>query len=164
MTEWTGTEIQVERARLEREAATALGYILFEQTRLEMELGLFLVWKDDGSDLDKHTEKLGSVYFCERLGELQSAIALKYSSTPEAITAYTEWLGDAHKVRELRNQLVHGRWGVNPMAGTVSNVLGLPTSPTQREIPYSIKDLHEILSNWRTLRTRLATLRRAWPA
>lgn len=163
MRAWTGAEIREESDRLEREAATILGYMLFEYSRLDMELGLFLVWSEEGQTLDKLTKKLSDFNFHKRLELLQKLVQAKYADTPKIVESYASWLDDAHETRSIRNQLFHGRWGVDPRQQQVMNVLGLPTSPEQREISYSIADLQKQLESMRGLRTRLQVLRKSWP-
>jgi hypothetical protein len=163
MRAWTGIEIEEDRDRLEREAATILGYMLFEYSRLDMELGLFLVWSNEGKTLDKLTKKLLDHNFHKRLELLQKLVKAKYADTPQPIEVYESWLADAHKTRSIRNQLFHGRWGVNPTQQQVINVLGLPTSPEQQETAYSIADLQNELEAMRALRARLQELRKLWP-
>jgi hypothetical protein len=126
-----------------------------------MELGLLLVWSDQGRMLDELTRKL-DVTFNERLRLLETLATSKYSGTPAA-DEYAEWVRDAHAVRALRNDLFHGRWGFIPREAIVANVVGLPTSPKQTETRYSIGQLEESLQLMRMLRSRLEKLRRTWP-
>ncbi|TXH76012.1 MAG: hypothetical protein E6Q82_04645 [Thiobacillus sp.] len=163
MRAWTQIEIREERDRLEREAATILGYMLFEYSRLDMELGLFLVWSNEGKELDKLTTKLSEYNFNKRLEVLQKLVQAKYADTPQPNEIYASWLADAHETRSIRNQLFHGRWGVNPIQQQVVNILGLPTSPEQQGTPYSIADLQNALETMRALRARLQDLRKSWP-
>jgi len=163
MREWTGVEVQEKSARLEREAATILGFMLFEYSRLDIELGLFLVWSNEGKTLDKLTKKLSDFNFHKRLDFLQKLVQAKYADTPKVIEAYASWLADAHETRSIRNQLFHGRWGINPTQQQAMNVVGLPTSPEQRETPYSIADLQKKLESMQTLRTELHKLRKSYP-
>lgn len=163
MREWTGIEIREESERLEREAATILGYMLFDYSRLDMELGLFLVWSDEGRVLEKLTKKLSEYNFHKRLGVLEKLVQTKYADTPNVVEIYAAWLADAHAIRSIRNQLFHGRWGINATRQQVMNVIGLPTSPEQREIPYFIADLQKQLDSIRSLRTRLQEIRKSWP-
>jgi hypothetical protein len=55
MRSWTGIEIEAERERLEREAASILGYMLFEYSRLDIEVGMMVVWAGDWQRLEKLT-------------------------------------------------------------------------------------------------------------
>jgi hypothetical protein len=158
-----GAEIETEGDRLERDAATVLGYMLFEYSRMDMELGLFLVWSGDGHKLEELTKKLSDHNFHKRLEFLETLVQLKYVDNPLALEVYTSWLSDAHAIRSIRNQLFHGRWGVSPQQQLVANVVGLPTSHEQNETRYSIAGLRETLEAMRTLRSRLSELRKTWP-
>src|SRR5690606_18836648 len=105
MPDWTGFEVQEERTRLEREAATILGFMLFEYSRLDMELGLFLSWSDNGSSLEKLTKKIGRFNFSKRLEYLQKSVALRFDGNLGVVGVYSAWISDAHSIRELRNEL-----------------------------------------------------------
>lgn len=63
----------------------------------------------------------------------------------------------------MRNELFHGRWGVSAMNRQVVNVIGLPTSPDQKAVSYSIEDLQKVLDDMRNLRTKLCSLRKECP-
>lgn len=154
--------MSAEEMDLERDAATVLGYMLFEYSRLDMELGLFLVWADEGKHLDKRTKKFGEANFAKRLQELEKLVNAKYAEA-EGGTQYAMWLRDAHAVRSLRNQLFHNRWGFIPREGVVTNVVGMPTSPNQTEVRYSIAKLQESLLTVKKLRQRLTELKQTWP-
>lgn len=163
MRNWTGIEIREERLRLERETATILGYMLFEYSRLDTALGLYLAWSNDGQTLEELTKKLNDYNFYERLKFLQKAVDDKFSESAEIVESYANWVADAHRIRSIRNQLFHGRWGFNPMLQQAVNVVGLPTSPEQLETPYSIEDLQRELGTLRDLSKRLERLRNSWP-
>ncbi|WP_194713038.1 hypothetical protein [Noviherbaspirillum soli] len=163
MRSWTGIEIAAERERLEREAASILGHMLFEYSRLDMDLGLMLVWADDGKRLEKLTTEHNESNFYYKLRFLEKEASIKYANSPDALTAHAGWLVDAHKVRECRNKLVHGRWGIEPTRRQVVNVVGLPTSPEQTAYPYTIRDLQAELDGIKALRASLDALRKAWP-
>lgn len=51
-----------------------------------------------------------------------------YAASPEALIAHTRWLNAADGVRECRNRLVHGRWGIELTKQQVVYIAGLPTS------------------------------------
>jgi hypothetical protein len=157
-----GPATATEGDELEREAATVVGYMLFEYSRLDMELGLFIAWSDEGHKLHELSGKLADANFNSRLKSLEEMAKSKYSDTP-AGDEYAKWLLDAHAVRALRNRLVHGRWGFLPQQQIVANVVGLPTSPEQTETRYSLAQLRECLQTMRVLRNRLSELRQEWP-
>ena len=147
---------------LEHDVATVLGYMLLEYSKLDMELGLCLVWSDEGRYVDEVSRNVDPANFNGRLKRLQKLAKSKYAQAPAA-DAYVKWLSDAHEVRDLRNQLVHGRWGFLPQQGVVANVVGLPTAPEQTETRYSLAQLQESVRAIRVLRDRLSELRRMWP-
>ncbi len=159
----TGVEIEMERDRLEREAAAILGYMLFEYSRLDMELGLLLVWSGDGRKCEFLTKKLGGYSIYRRLQCLGDLVEMRYADIPEAFELYSSWLADAHNTRVLRNQLIHGRWGIEPTKRKVVNVMGLPTSQEQKSTPFSLEELQCALESIKELRTRLHELRKLWP-
>jgi hypothetical protein len=163
MRDWTGVEVQEERTRLEHEAAAILGFMLFEYSRLDMELGLFLSWSDDGSLLENLTRKMGSLNFSKRLEYLQKSVTSKFDGNIEVLGAYAAWISEAHSIRELRNELFHGRWCIDPIAQRVVNVVGLPNSPDQKSRPHTIEELEEILNRMRHLRVQLRELRSSCP-
>jgi hypothetical protein len=163
MRDWTGIEIEAERERLEREAASILGYMLFEYSRLDMELGMLLVWADDGQRLEKLTTDHSESNFHKKLRSLEKEVERKYAASHEAFLAHTRWLNAADEVRECRNQLVHGRWGIEPSKKQVINVVGLPTSSKQESFSYSISALQYKLDAIKELRAGLQELRKAWP-
>jgi hypothetical protein len=163
MREWTGVEIHAERDRLEREAATVLGLMLFEYSRLDMELGLFLSWSNEGRSLDKLATAVADLGFSKRLDLLEKAVKKAFGDSPSTLSSYVIWLADAHSIRALRNDLVHGRWGVQTTQQKVVNVVGLPTSPDQKSTAYAIPDLKAILGSMRELRRRLQRLRDSSP-
>lgn len=78
MPEWTGSEIEKERVRLEREAALLLGLMVFEYSRLDMELGLLLAWSNDGCSLESLTERLNEDSFYKRLKFLEELATARY--------------------------------------------------------------------------------------
>ncbi len=100
------TVIEVERIRqgLEETSATILGKMLFVLSRLDMNLGLLLVWKDDEKELEKLNSEIGSFTFQKKLSFLSKLAEKKYGNNKEANSLYTEWLNDADRIREIRNE------------------------------------------------------------
>lgn len=152
--------LKLKPEELEDEATKELGYIIFEFSRLDTDLALCLVWANQGKDLAKFTkiltEKGQSFNF--RL-ELLEDLTKKNLNTEFETDEYRNWIEDAHQLRQLRNRLVHGRWGFIPSNGTIANVLGLPTSKNQDEQRYSIDDLRNYRTIFKDLREKLAILR-----
>ena len=163
MKKWTGIEITEAHQGLEHAAALNLGRMLFEFSRLDFSLGLMLAWTGEGKQLQKRTKELEEFTFHKKLDLLDQLARIRYKHDPKVQMLYTQWLADAHFTRQLRNQLVHGRWGIEPTEDRVVNVTGLPTSPHQLATPYTIAELAHAVNQMALLQRRLAELRSAWP-
>jgi hypothetical protein len=140
-----------------------LGRMLFEFSRLDVALGLFLVWTNEGRQLESLTTIVNDYAINKKLELLRGLVDVKYATNPEAQELYNKWLRDAHATRIKRNGLVHGLWGLKPLDAQVVNIVGLPTSPDQREIRYTIPELKRTLAEMKDLQTRLQVLRKEWP-
>lgn len=151
------------RAALESEAAKLLGQMLFEFGRLDMNLGLCVVWFDAGAKLDSLTNKVSEYSFHKKLEEVSGQVDKKLPHGSKGRVAYEAWVERAHEARQLRNELVHGRWGVDAINNKVVNVLGLPTSEDQRVVKYTLEGLAAINDGLRQLWEDLARLRERWP-
>lgn len=163
MREWTGKEIMAARESLESGAAKLLGRMLFEFSRLDVSLGLCLVWVENGKNLEKLTKKVEAEGFAARLARLEKQVNKATASESEARAAYLQWISSARHIRLTRNDLVHGRWGVEPIKGQIVNVVGLPTSLNQRSIEYSLAELEQVLTEIVQVQKTLSTLRSRWP-
>jgi len=163
MDELTFGDFWTRGKELESEAATLLGKMLFEFSRLDVNLGLCLVWIDGGSKLASLTKTVSTYNMNTKLDELAKLVDAKLTPGSKRHKAYKTWLEQAHKVRQQRNDLVHGRWGVDAAKNQVINILGLPTSDAQCEIRYSIKELASINEDLQKLQQELSRLRTHWP-
>lgn len=163
MNNLTAAQVKTIGEKLEYEAATTLGRMIFEFSRLDMNLGLFLVWSDEGSKLDKLTKEVECCSFHQKLNFLKKLIDGKFVEHSNEYFTYSQWLDAAHAIRDKRNKLIHGRWGIDPYKQMVVNVVGLPTSPKQYENYYSIENLEDVLSDVKSLSTQLHKGRKKWP-
>lgn len=163
MHEMTGGELLARSAALETEAATFLGRILFELSRLELNLGLCLSWVNAGARLEELSKEVEGYNFNAKLEELAKHVESKLPKDSKRHQAYEAWLDRAHKIRRLRNEFVHGRWGVDAPANQVVNVIGLPNSGSQKETRYSISDFAAVNEELRQLQTELSRMREHWP-
>ena len=162
MEEWTGIEIERARHGLEQASSTILGRMLFEFSRLDMALGLMLVWSNEGSQLERLTKLVAGYGFHKKLELLAELARARYQANAAALEAHTSWLNEAHMVREERNDLVHGRWGIDHMNGQVVNVVGLPTGE-QAERRYTVPELKAVLVRLHRLQESLGAIRAQWP-
>lgn len=148
---------------LEHAAAALLGKMLFALSRLEIAISFYVVWADHGRELEALSEKLEETAFNVKLRHLEKKFANKYAIGTPPHSAMAAWLKKADAARELRNELVHGRWGIAAHEQKVANVIGLPTSQRQREVRYSIADLQQVLARVESLEPALGQLRKKWP-
>jgi len=158
------TTIDIERIRqgLEQASATTLGRMIFEFSRLDMNLGLMLAWAHEGSQLEKLTKLVANYTFHKKLDFLAELAKSKYQANQEAMNDHATWLAEAHEVRTNRNDLIHGRWGVDHLKKQVVNIVGLPTGE-QIERRYTIPELKAALERMQQLQKQLSTLREKWP-
>lgn len=163
MHEWTGIELREMGDALERGAADLLGRMLFEFSRLEMALGLCLVWADNGQAVDELTLRVEEESFALRVSRLEKLVMKGSADCSQMRTDYVVWIAGANEIRKKRNDLVHGRWGTDPVRGKVFNVAGLPTSPAQQSTEYSLGDLEGVLTEMKRLQKQLAKLCKRWP-
>jgi predicted transport protein len=162
--EWTGIEIERARQELEQATATVLGRMLFEYSRLDMNLGLMLVRINDSATLEAMTEQVSKPYFSfgEKLNLTNKLVQEKFKSNIVALAEYEKWIESANAIRELRNVLVHGRWGVEATKNRVVNVVGIPTGE-QKVSCYTIAELKILLQRMQDLGRQLSKLREQHP-
>lgn len=151
---------------LEDAAASNLGHILFELSRLELNLGLCIAWFDDGVDIEGQSKKYNSKGLGDKFAGVRKQLETKRSKgglNANAITAWQRWLDRADQIRNTRNNFVHGRWGTDPITVTVTNVVGLPSSGLQQEQQYTLDQLGQIHREIRDVAAELHKLREKWP-
>jgi len=163
MSEITARELWARRDSLENEAASLLGHMLFEFSRLDVNLGLCLVLVDGGTRIESQTKAVEAPNLKAKLDELARHVTAKLPSGSKRRRAYESWIERTNSVRQQRNNLVHGRWGVEAHENKVVNVLGLPTSNAQQVIEYTLEELAEVNKELRELLRELSRLRDHWP-
>lgn len=151
------------RSRVEREAATQLGLLIFAFSALDMDLALHLVWMDEGKDLERLTAQLNESAIHRKLELMARRVEAAYSTQREPLALYKAWLQEAHAMRELRNELIHGRWGPSGLETGLTNVIGIPTSPAQRAVSYTPEQLAQFVGRIHKLRTDHSKIRKRWP-
>ena len=163
MNEITAGELLAKNDALENEAASLLGHMIFEFSRLDMNLGLCLVWVDSGARVEGLTKTVETQNLKIKLDELTKHVIAKLPLGSKRRSAYENWIERANAVRQQRNNLVHGRWGVEAHKNKVVNVIGLPTSSGQQVIEYTLDELAEVNEELRDLQRELRRLREQWP-
>ena len=158
-----GKAVFARHDALEREAAELLGRILFAYSRLDVLLGLCIAWAAGGQGVEAISRQVSRWDLNKRLGRLSRDVAASLVLDTAARAAYTKWIEEVHAVREERNQMVHGRWGVDTLRHGVVNVVGLPSSPDQQERLYALDDLKAFLGTIERLQKELSVLRQRHP-
>lgn len=163
MSDITAGELWARKDALETDAASLLGHMLFEFSQLETNLGLCLVWADDGARIESLTKAVETQNLKAKLDELSKLITAKLPLGSKRRCAYETWIERANLIRQQRNNLVHGRWGVEAHKNKIVNVIGLPTSNAQQAIEYTLEELARVNEELRDLQRELARLRQHWP-
>lgn len=163
MDDLTAGELWARREQLENDAASQLGHMIFEFSRLDTNLGLCLVWVDGGAKLQALTKSIENINLKSKLDELEKHVKAKLPNGSKRRNAYEAWIQRTHAIRQQRNNLVHGRWGVEAHINKVVNVLGLPTSNEQQVTRYGIDELAAVNSELKALQLELSRLREHWP-
>src|SRR5438445_514334 len=97
----------------------------FEFSRLDVALGLCAVWVENGRRLRELTPKIAELTFHKKLEFVSQTVEAAAPKVAAGAAAYQKWLQDADRARLKRNELVHGRWGIDPLNEKVVNVIGL---------------------------------------
>jgi hypothetical protein len=144
----------------ERAGAELLGRMIFAFSRLDMALGLCIVWTGGGRNIESLSNQVPNWTFHSRLDYLTELLTASRARDDADRIAYEAWIADAHALRRCRNDMVHGRWAVNGDGSKVANVVGLPTSSQQREVSYSLRELESFVDSLEALQHRLRELRK----
>lgn len=158
----TAGELWAHRDRMEAESASLLGHMLFGLSRIEVNLGLALVWVNGGKQLEELTPKVAALNLSAKLSRLEKEVAAKHPLGSKRRSAYDKWIERMHKVRAQRNQMVHGRWGIEAHRNVVVNVVGLPTGD-QKVVEYTLVELASVNEELSALDLELRRLRDHWP-
>ncbi|MCY1432162.1 hypothetical protein ABE525_11640 [Pseudomonas wadenswilerensis] len=147
---------------MQAEAASLLGQMLFAFSSMDMNLGLCLVWLDNGNKLEITSNSIEGQNIHTKLETLSKRVTERLPAGSEHRAAYERWIERVHAARLQRNQMVHGRWGVEAHRHKIVNVIGLP-SGVQQCFEYSLAELAAFNKELCALGRELARLRTHWP-
>ena len=159
MDDLTADELSARVCKLEHEAASQLGHMIFEFSRLDMNLGLCLVWVDGGAEIQSLTKSVEDLNLKGKLDLLEKQVKAKLPDGSKRRKTYEAWIQRTHAIRQQRNNLVHGRWGVEAHINKIVNVVGLPTSDKQQVTRYAIDELVTVNDELKALQLELGRLR-----
>lgn len=147
---------------LEDGASRLLGKLLFAFGRIEMNLALFLGGLQLDEPFDRVMARLEKCTFDDKLDILLDAVGQRYDDDIELYGHWAEWYMAADSLRDLRNRLAHGRWGIIGHLQIVAHVAGLPGSPKQKETRYSLALLGAEVAEAPRIVAEFSSLRRRW--
>jgi hypothetical protein len=162
MNEPTAGEIWKLREELERDASAILGRAIFGFSRLDMNLGLMVASILRVSGRPDQAQKVDEMNFHKRLEFVSRYVLETPAIDPRASEVMTSWLRSADQLRTQRNELVHGRWGVDPYKRKALNIVGLPSSGAQRTIEYTLEELEAFVQRTQELQASLSKARSTW--
>lgn len=147
---------------MQAEAASLLGQMLFAFSYIDVNLGLCLAWMDSGTKLEALSKSVEGQSIHAKLETLSRRVAAKLPVGSKGRAAYEHWIERVHVARVQRNQMVHGRWGIEAHRYKAVNVIGLP-SGKQQSIDYTLAELTAFNAELHALERELAKLRKHWP-
>lgn len=104
----------LERRRAgEKEIGDLLGQLVFGYSRFVDALHLCVAWRNGGKDLSNHgalAENLGTF---ELLRIIEKQACETFGIESPCFKKYKLWVARAHRLREIRNVLMHSRWGID---------------------------------------------------
>jgi len=160
--EMTAEEAEAFADRLEKDAATALGRIIFALGGLERDIGLCVVWAHGGRKIDQMTKKIASASFDKKLEILNDLVDAIFAKQSEQNIAYAAWIVQASAIRLIRNQLVHGRWWFDACQRQIVHISYVPRAPDQYETRFSIAGFEEFLDLIKLRQSELNQLRKMY--
>ncbi|MBU4632099.1 hypothetical protein [Pseudomonas chlororaphis] len=158
----TAGQLSARREAMQAEAALLLGQMLFAFSSIDVNLGLCLAWLDNGTKLETLSKSIEGQSIHAKLEMLSTRVAERLPAGSKCRAAYERWIERVHAARAQRNQMVHGRWGVEAHRHKVVNVIRLP-SGTQQCFEYSLAELAAFNKELCALERELARLRTRRP-
>jgi hypothetical protein len=134
----TAGELGLRREQLEEGGAMLLGRLMFAFGRLESNLGLFIRSVAGGKYLDGST-------FHARLESLSEAVRAGPHGEGFSRKPYEAWIVRAHRMRQMRKDMVHGRWIPEPHTMCVMNVVWTSDLSNQRTNSYTLSQLEDLV-------------------
>ncbi|KAA5842459.1 hypothetical protein F2A38_12400 [Pseudomonas chlororaphis] len=158
----TAGQLMARQEAMQAEAASLLGQMLFAFSSIDVNLGLCLACLDNGTKLETLSKSIEGRKIHTKLKTLSTRVAERLPADSKHRAAYERWIERVHAARLRRNQMVHGRWGVEALRHKVVNVIGLP-SGTQKCVEYSLAELAAFNKELYALERELARLRAHCP-
>jgi hypothetical protein len=108
----TAREMLAKREATEAEVSTLIGRLVFAYSGFVTALHLCAAWHDNGRDLDGYAAKAEDLGAAKLIDMIERQARGRYGGASAAFKEYEHWCGRAHAIRELRNIVMHSRWGI----------------------------------------------------
>lgn len=144
---------------LEEVVAGILGRSIFEFSRLDVALGLGLVWIGGAQYVEELADQVEQLTFDKKLKRFRQVATEGLARNLRLQEKVFAWIDEADQVRVRRNVLVHGRWAVDSRQGVAINVMNLPTSQHQPETRLTVDQLKDHVEQAKRLQKSLWSIR-----
>lgn len=110
----TSSEMFARRDATEVEIATLIGQLVFSYSRLITDLHLCVAWHGHGKELDEYGNKAEDFAAADLIRKIEEQAKLIHGDKTDCFKKYQSWASRAHGIRNLRNTIMHSRWGIEP--------------------------------------------------
>lgn len=102
------------RETTEKEIASLLGQFVFAYSRFVTELHLCVAWLNDGKSRANYGAIAEDLAAANLLKMIDKQVQTKLGKASVGFNKYKIWLRRAHQLRNIRNTIMHSRWGIEP--------------------------------------------------
>jgi hypothetical protein len=159
----TGTEMFARRDATEAEVAALIGRLVFAYSRFTASLHYCVAWHNDGANLDSYGEKAEGLSSAELIKKIEAQAESRYGDNSVAFKKYRTWANRAHATRELRNVIMHSRWGIEPYGRHAIAISTPPFVQPTKERIITASQLKAACEACDNLANQLGALRHAFP-
>lgn len=161
--EMTGAEMFAKRDATMAEVATLIGQLVFSYSRLVSALHYCVAWHNSGASLDTYGESAAGFSSADLINKITSQAQARFGGNSPAFKQYAAWAKRAHEARELRNTVMHSRWGVEPYGRHAIAVSTPPFASPQQERIITSSTLQVACETCDALASELGALRGKFP-
>jgi hypothetical protein len=159
----TTPERAMNDAELQLAASTLVGQLVFEFSRIDMELGCSLHTVVNPRDIDALNVLIDRLSFKSKLDALNEVVARIFEGKEEFLAEFKHCYRSIDAIRSRRNSFIHGRWGAIANTQQVVHVeSGMPGGVPQREWRFTIAELKAELASVSKVLNEFRALRAKW--
>ena len=159
----TGAEMFARRDATEQAVASVIGQLVFAYAKLNSALHYCVAWHNDGADLDSYGNQAESLSVAELINRIEAQAKYRYGSDSAAYKQYKSWTKKAHATRDLRNLIMHSRWGIETYGRHAIAISTPPFVEPQKERIVSTVELMTARDICINLANDLGALRQQFP-